>query len=849
MFLTLADCNVDYTPPTRFVNPSRTIVRVSEVRLSSNIVSPLGSVQAYQVAVGDISLAICNRRYPYNSENKTLPGSSHLLPKEDLEVKVSGVNIEQEMNLITMVTLDSANTLVTCTTRADYSHEPFMIFGFSLGTLCLYGCKDSFACLLGTFNEWNIYATALSEESIVSMKARSRKNSCTTMEPLKCDVHLLSDDLGVGGEVKVGDDGQLKTKEQVQNFQAEHGHENFNLDGYDWMTVDHGWSRQGMECDKLQPGNEQSARWYGSDETREAQDCWHDCDGILEHRKQEHMIQKKGQRTHSPRIIPHHVRIHEVSYPFDQGDMDAATHAGTDRTPPVSIRVLVRELKVRCRFFDGYDWPRFVKKRARASTRQYKFIIDDTFDQQRDAAKSSDANENHIEQTKDETKSRLMGALLEGVNGSNSHGTFEYSPLPEERAILIRDFAEERRLTRQMNTFLQISLVGVRVRIDTFAESTEHRLASCLDLKIRDLFVAETISNIKPVKLLGEWFNEIEHPRDSHDGLLMMKMVTWRPVHRITLVNEIVGDEVHAVLHILPLRCYIDQRGLRFARAFFMSIEENSPLKWAAHLKEPPPPRFTWFKVKACKMKIDYSPEKVDIDALRDGSIVELINISPINDMVIGLHSVEVDDKIGFGAVMSEVVSSWIKDICATQMHKFITNASAFQPISSVSGGAADMVILPWNAIRNGEDVSRAVRNGLSSFGGILVFEALNTTARLTSFAAQQLHNVIPASFPSRPQNMPRSVSETTSHAIESLARGLDHANYKIVVVPYKVFQDKGARSAAKSVLKGIPIAIMAPLASLNEAVSYTLLGARNTLRPEVRKEDEASQSGLYSNF
>ena len=848
--MTLADCNVDYTPPTRFVNPSRTIIRVSEVRISSNIVSPIGSVQAYQFTIGDLSLLICNRRYPYSSENMTLSGSSHLLSKEDLEVKLSGLNIEQDMNLITMVTLDSANALVTCTTRADKSHEPYMALSLRFGTLCLHGCKDSFACLLNTFSEWNIYVNGLSEESIVSMKTRERKNRSYTMKPLQSDFSSLRDDHGVGGGVKASDDGKMKSKEQVRDSQPQHGHENFDLDGYDWMTVDHGWSRQGMETHELQPGNEQSARWYGSDETREVQDCWHDCDDVLVHRKQEHVIQEKAQRSHTPRIIPHHIRIHEVSHPFDHGDMDAATHAGTDRAPPVTIRVLVRDLKVRCRFFDGYDWPRFVKKRAHTPTRHYKFIIDDTLDQQIGTVKSGDANLKHIEATKDETKSRLMGALLEGVNSNNSIGTFENSPLPEERAILIRDFAEERRLTRQMKTFLQISLLGVKVRIDTFAESTEHRLASCLDLKIRDLFIAETISNIKPVKLLGEWFNEIEHPRDSHDGLLMMKMVTWRPVHRISPENnEIVGDESHAVLHILPLRCYINQRGLRFARAFCMSIEEKPPLKWAAHLKELPPPRFTWFKVKACKMKINYSPEKVDIDALRDGSVVELINISPINDMIIGLHSVEVDDKIGFGAVMSELVSSWIKDVCATQMYKFITNASAFQPISSVSGGAADMVVLPWNAIRNGEDVSRAVRNGLSSFGEILVFEALNTTARLTYFAAQQLQKVISASFPSRPQNMPRGVSETTSHAMESLARGLDHANYKIVVVPYKVFQEKGATSAAKSVLKGIPIAIMAPLASINEAMSYTLLGARNTLRPEVRKEDEASQSGLHYNF
>jgi autophagy-related protein 2 len=84
---------------------------------------------------------------------------------------------------------------------------------------------------------------------------------------------------------------------------------------------------------------------------------------------------------------------------------------------------------------------------------------------------------------------------------------------------------------------------------------------------------------------------------------------------------------------------------------------------------------------------------------------------------------------------------------------------------------------------------------------------------------------------------------------MESLARGFDHANYKIVVVPYKEFQDKGAASAAKSIVRGIPVAILAPLAGVNEAMSYTLLGARNTLRPNIRKEEEAGQRGLHSDY
>jgi hypothetical protein len=47
-----------------------------------------------------------------------------------------------------------------------------------------------------------------------------------------------------------------------------------------------------------------------------------------------------------------------------------------------------------------------------------------------------------------------------------------------------------------------------------------------MNLKAQDLFVAETISSKRPVKMLGEWFNEEEHPRDSKDGLIMMK-VSW----------------------------------------------------------------------------------------------------------------------------------------------------------------------------------------------------------------------------------------------------------------------------------------------------------------------------------
>lgn len=830
VFVTLADCNVDYAPPMKFVHSSRTIIRVSEVRLSSNIVSPAGSLQTFRLKVGDINLLLCNQRYPYNSENISLPRSSNLLPPEELMVKASrGVNIEHDMNLITMLTLDSVNGIITRTSQAEDENDPGITADFAFGTLCIYGCKDSFGCLINTISEWNLYVTALSSEAIKAMKAKAARAARNEAGEQFFD--SLSDEQADAREVKVS----AVSNERAVMSQVEHAvcsdHHSFNLDGYDWTTVDHGWSRQGAKSVELQPGEDQVAKWYASDEPAKANHT-------------------KAGVGPALLIIPHHVRIHETSDPLIQGDMDAATHAGTQSAPPVTSRVLVRDLKLRCRFFDGYDWPRYVKRQSHMTARHCKFIIDDTMDRKKGVAKNSDEKEKMPKLVKDEKKSRLIGALLDSVSDDyDVSKTFENTPLPEERAALIRDFAEERRLARRMNRFLQISLAGVRARVDTFSESTEHRLASCLDLKVTDFFVSETISDLKPVKLVGEWFNEVEHPRDSNDGLVMMKMVTWRSIDRVTPENEIANDESHAVLHVLPLRCNIDQRAIRFAQSFFTSSGETPPLKWAANLTELPPPKFTWFKVKACKMKVDYYPEKVDVEALRDGSIVELINLSPLTDMVIGLQAVELEDKVGFGAVIAELASSWVKDIVATQMYKFVTYSSVFQPFSSVGGGVADMVILPWDAIRNGEEVSKAFRSGVSSFGETLAFETLNTTAKLTNFAAQQLSKTLASSLPSRPQDTPRGVGETATYAMESLARGFDHANYKIVVVPYKEFQDKGAASAAKSIVRGIPVAILAPLAGVNEAMSYTLLGARNTLRPNIRKEEEAGQRGLHSDY
>lgn len=129
---------------------------------------------------------------------------------------------------------------------------------------------------------------------------------------------------------------------------------------------------------------------------------------------------------------------------------------------------------------------------------------------------------------------------------------------------------------------------------------------------------------------------------------------------------------------------------------------------------------------------------------------------------------------------------------------------------------------------------------------GKVAVEALSTSAKLTSFTAKQLNGVQPKSrLPKRPRAVPHNATDISNHAYESLMRGVKEANYKIITIPYQDFVAHGPGSAARSVAKGVPVGLLAPIAGASEALSYTLIGLRNQLDPESRREYEVAIKGI----
>eukprot|EP00531_Pseudo-nitzschia_arenysensis_P008948 CAMPEP_0116126544 /NCGR_PEP_ID=MMETSP0329-20121206/6385_1 /TAXON_ID=697910 /ORGANISM="Pseudo-nitzschia arenysensis, Strain B593" /LENGTH=1888 /DNA_ID=CAMNT_0003620627 /DNA_START=155 /DNA_END=5821 /DNA_ORIENTATION=- len=828
LFISFADVNIDYKTPTYFDTRSKSIIRIGDFRVSSNIMKPAGLNQSYRLSVGDVTYHITSdmAENQYRNENSVLCRSQLVMKHEKLvgsrNASLFGTMPEailRELNYVNVISLDALDAVVTKrmedeVSKCDHSTDPIVAISLSVGTLYVHACKDSFSYFTKSIEELQSKLIGLTDSDIEALKGnpsdlaiatkpnRTKKQVCDASKPL--DVPDLIRDTRIPKKSEDSTDMVL-------------------LDGHAWTTVDKDDLSPGLV---IPPGDEQISGWYTSTDSG------------------------PGLSAPPSQIIYQHFPFHSFADPRSRGDMGARPMVGEKADLFLKSRISITKLNVKIRLLDGYDWPdKCSANQKEAVKRSGKtFVIEP----------SPDLERNNFEDAPDPradvaTKTRLMNELL-GLDEDESETFFEEVPLPEERASSIDREKYLRMSRRRPNVFCQVSLNEVSLRMDSYQQSASHRLQSILEVSASNLFVAETVSTGRAMKMIGEWSNDSEHPRDTRYGTLMLNMATWAPAQKITEDNEIASEECSLSMQLMPMRCLLDQRAISFMKAFFNSDDANTDKtngeeRWSSKLHLPPPPTVKSLKIKPWKVKVDYYPSRVDVTALREGSIVELVNLSPIQWMIITLDEVTVLDSDGFGPAFSEIVSIWIKEICNTQLHKFLANARPFEPFTDVGQGLTDLIILPYEAFKQGDSIQRAMKNGVKSLAETVVFQTLATTSGLTKMAAGLMadslgltgRNDASDPLPSRPHSIPKGIGDARLHAAKSLARGVSAANYKVVIVPYREYLRNGMSGAVTSVIKGIPVLLVAPLSGATEAASYTLLGARNALRPDLRKEEEAS--------
>jgi hypothetical protein len=454
--------------------------------------APVGRIQAYSVSLGDVSLHLINTRYPYQAENSNLCRATIVLGQlalssVPLETAVALSNPEtllRELCFINVFSLDSMDAIVAVSTNPKTNvDQPASTISLTFGLLSVQACKDSFECFSSTIGEVQAKLTALTDADIEKMK------TCTNGHAFdNSHAEPILDHGGYGAGEHYQDIDGIDTVGPLIGGDSKQ----FLLDGYDWTTVDHDL----LPEPEMAAGEEQVALWYTTKTGSQS-------DGT----------------TYPSRIIHEHFPMHTVSDPLSDGDMDAARFAGIPSVPQAKLRLLVHNLNIKLRFFDGYDWPESLSsaKRKVAVRDGSSFVIEPL--PEPSTGVPSEVKKESIDDSQ-KRKAKLLGELL---IDSGERPTFSDIPLPEDRGAMLERQALSRLLSRRFK-FFQVSASGVSLRMDSFAESKNHQLVSILDLAVHDIFLAETVSRPSPVKMVGEWVNEREHPRDSKDGILMFKV-------------------------------------------------------------------------------------------------------------------------------------------------------------------------------------------------------------------------------------------------------------------------------------------------------------------------------------
>jgi autophagy-related protein 2 len=81
-----------------------------------------------------------------------------------------------------------------------------------------------------------------------------------------------------------------------------------------------------------------------------------------------------------------------------------------------------------------------------------------------------------------------------------------------------------------------------------------------------------------------------------------------------------------------------------------------------------------------------------------------------------------------------------------------------------------------------------------------------------------------------------QGMRDSLEHAYDSLSKGLNTAAHTIIAIPIQELERGGAKGSVKAVIRALPIAIVKPVAGATEALSFTLLGARNLVDPDARR-------------
>eukprot|EP00191_Tetraselmis_sp_GSL018_P024413 CAMPEP_0177623850 /NCGR_PEP_ID=MMETSP0419_2-20121207/29141_1 /TAXON_ID=582737 /ORGANISM="Tetraselmis sp., Strain GSL018" /LENGTH=1756 /DNA_ID=CAMNT_0019124467 /DNA_START=418 /DNA_END=5689 /DNA_ORIENTATION=+ len=286
---------------------------------------------------------------------------------------------------------------------------------------------------------------------------------------------------------------------------------------------------------------------------------------------------------------------------------------------------------------------------------------------------------------------------------------------------------------------------------DAFPDGSEE--ASRLAVSVADVAVVDSAiprADGNPWRTVLAAAQSPEHPRDSRRCFLSVELMAVRPdpagLPDVT--------EARLSLAVVPLRLRLDQNVVSFLQRFAeqLKVASMEPIDAEPFIvdgafdeavslggDEGAEPYFQRVKLEGFTVLIDYRPRRVDVAALREGSLVEVANAVPWSGVELTFVPLHLKGCQGWDGLRSEAADAWLADIAANQFHKFLAGVTPLQSVLRVGGAALQVLSLPAGRLAREGRLYRTVHRGLCRLVETLCREAYAVGATVAGSAQEAL--------------------------------------------------------------------------------------------------------------
>lgn len=409
---------------------------------------------------------------------------------------------------------------------------------------------------------------------------------------------------------------------------------------------------------------------------------------------------------------------------------------------------------------------------------------------------------------------------------------------------------------------LELALSKMGLQCDIFPDG--EICVSKLSLSVQDFSLNDVSKGAPWIQVLG-CYQSKDRPRESRSRALKLDLESVRP-HPATPL-----EEYRLQIAVLPMRLHLHQNHLEFLISFFGgksssldhsqdmvesdSLQQNAiSLDGHSIIEEALLPYFQKFSILPVVVRVDYIPSRVDLAALGHGKYVELVNLFQWKGVELKLKHVEAVGVYGWSSVCETIFGEWLEDISQNQVHKLLKGLPPIRSLVAVGSSAAKLVSLPVKNYKKDRRIVKGVQRGTIAFLRSVSLEAIGLGAHLAAGAhaillqAEDMISTSPSiSVPGITQtrvnpnvrsSQPKDARQGIQQAFETITDGFGKSASALVQTPLKKYQrGAGVGSALSTAVQAVPGAAIAPASATARAVHSALLGVRNSLDPEHKKD------------